>query len=93
VKTHVKNTHKARCFVWRENNPDLNYNPTRIWGRGVLPEEVSHSRKRDIFLGTWNGWSLYKAGSLTHTAAAKELARYKLDLVGMQEVRWDKGAQ
>jgi hypothetical protein len=23
-------------------------------------------------------------------AAARELARYKLDLVGMQEVRWDK---
>jgi hypothetical protein len=22
---------------------------------------------------------------------AKELARYKLDLVGVQEVRWDKG--
>jgi hypothetical protein len=29
------------------------------------------------------------AGSLT--AAAKELSRYKLDLVGVQEVRWDKG--
>jgi len=28
-------------------------------------------------------------GSLT--AAARELARYKLDLVGVQEVRWDKG--
>ena len=25
------------------------------------------------------------------TAAARELARYKLDLVGVQEVRWDKG--
>ena len=24
-------------------------------------------------------------------AAAKELARYKLDLVGVQEVRWEKG--
>ena len=28
------------------------------------------------------------AGSLT--AADRELARYKLDLVGVQEVRWDK---
>jgi len=37
--------------------------------------------------GTWNTWSLYRAGSLT--AAARELARYKLDLVGVQEVRWD----
>ena len=32
--------------------------------------------------------SLYRAGS--PTAAARELARYKLDLVGVQEVRWDK---
>ena len=45
-------------------------------------------RKRDIFLGTWNVRSLYRAGSLM--AAARELARYKLDLVGVQEVRWDK---
>jgi len=38
---------------------------------------------------TWNVRSLYRAGSLT--AAAWELARYKLNLVGEQEVRWDKG--
>jgi copper oxidase (laccase) domain-containing protein len=31
--------------------------------------------------------SLYRAGSLA--AAARELARYKLNLVGVQEVRWD----
>ena len=53
-------------------------------------EEVSRSRKRDILLGTWNVRSLYRTGSLT--AAARELARYKLDLVGVQEVRWEKGA-
>jgi len=33
--------------------------------------------------------SLYRAGSLT--AAARDLARYKLDLVAVQEVRWEKG--
>ena len=38
--------------------------------------------------GTWNVRSLYRAGSLT--AAARELATYKVDLVGVQEVRWDK---
>ena len=32
--------------------------------------------------------SFYRAGSLM--AVAKELAKYKLDLVGVQEVRWDK---
>ena len=40
-------------------------------------------------LGTWNVGSLYRAGSLK--AAARELGRYKLDVMGVQEVRWDKG--
>ena len=39
-------------------------------------------------IGTWNVRSLYSTGSLK--AAARELARYELD-VGVQEVRWDKG--
>ena len=38
--------------------------------------------------GTWNVTSLYGAGSAT--AAARELARYQLDLVGAQEVSLDK---
>jgi len=36
----------------------------------------------------WNVRSLYRAGSFT--APARELARYKLDFVGVQEVRWDR---
>ena len=54
-------------------------------------EEVSRSRqrKRDVVLGTWNIRSLFRAGSLK--AVARKLARYKLDLVGVQEVRWDEG--
>jgi exonuclease III len=57
----------------------------------VSLEEVPcrRKRKRDIPLGTWNVRNLYTAGSLT--TVAKELARYKLDIVGVQEVRWDKG--
>ena len=38
--------------------------------------------------GTWNVRSLYRAGSFI--VAARELARYKLDLVSVQEVRWDR---
>jgi hypothetical protein len=62
---------------------------SNLW-RGVFLEEVSRSRKRnrDILLGTWNVRSLYKAGSLM--AAARKLARYKLDLLGLQEMRGDK---
>jgi len=40
-------------------------------------------------IGIWNVRSLYRAGSLK--AGARELVRYKLDVVGLQEVRWDKG--
>jgi hypothetical protein len=38
--------------------------------------------------GTLNVRSLYRPGSLM--TVAWELGRYKLDLVGVQEVRWDK---
>jgi hypothetical protein len=39
--------------------------------------------------GTWEVRSLYRSGSLIRVA--RELARYKLDLLGIEEVRWDKG--
>ena len=57
---------------------------------GVFLEEVSRSRKRNrgILLGTRNVRSLYRAGALM--TADRELAIYKLDLVGVQEVRWEK---
>jgi hypothetical protein len=41
----------------------------------------------DKRFGTWNVRSLYRAGSLK--TVSRELARYKLDLVGVQEVRWE----
>jgi exonuclease III len=45
--------------------------------------------KMDMGFGTWNVSSLYKSGSLK--TVARELGKYKLDLVGIQEVRCDKG--
>ena len=51
----------------------------------VRPKE----QKRDMRFGTWKVRSLYRVCSLT--TAARELARYKLDLVGVREVRWNKG--
>ena len=44
-------------------------------------------QKRVLRFGTWNISSLYRA--VSPTAAARELARYKLGLVDVQEVRWD----
>jgi exonuclease III len=46
-------------------------------------------RKRDMRLCTWNVRNLYRAGSLK--TVARELGKYKLDLVCVQEVRWVKG--
>jgi len=36
-------THKLRCFLWRQNNPEVNYYPTRIsgGGEGVSRESIT----------------------------------------------------
>jgi hypothetical protein len=39
--------------------------------------------------GTWNVRSMYRAGSLR--VLAEEISKCKLDLVEVQEVRWDSG--
>ena len=57
-------------------------------GGGVFLGEASRKIHREMKLGMWNVRSLYRAGSLK--AAARELGRYNLDVVGVQEVRWDK---
>jgi hypothetical protein len=43
----------------------------------------------DMRFGTWHIRSLYKAGSLG--SVSRELSKYKLDLVGLQEVRLEGG--
>jgi exonuclease III len=43
----------------------------------------------DMSFRTWNVRSLYRSGYLKTVSG--ELVKYKLDLVGVQEVRWDKG--
>jgi hypothetical protein len=44
--------------------------------------------KRDMRFGKWNVRRLCRSGSLT--TVARELARYKLDLLGTEEVRWGR---
>jgi hypothetical protein len=46
-------------------------------------------RKMDKRFGTWNVRSMYRAGSLRRVA--DEIWKCKLDLVGVQEVRWGAG--
>ena len=31
-KQKLRITSKVRCFLWRQNNPEVNYSPTRISG-------------------------------------------------------------
>ena len=47
--------------------------------------ETSRNIESEMEISTWKVRSLYRAGSLK--AAARELVRYKLDVVGVQEVR------
>jgi len=82
----IKELPKAALFNFLFSN-----NNTNLWGGMAVLTFHFGPWKRDFFLGTWNVRSLYRAGSFT--AAAIELARYKLHLVGVQEVRWDNGAQ
>jgi exonuclease III len=42
----------------------------------------------DMRFGTWNVRSMYRAGFLR--GVADEISECKLDLVGIQEVRWDR---
>ena len=62
--------------------------PHSVLRGGVFLGEALGRIWRDIKLGTWNVRSLFRARSIK--AAARELARYKLDVVGVQEVSWDK---
>jgi hypothetical protein len=41
----------------------------------------------DMRFGTWNTRSFYRADSLM--TVSRELSRYRLDFVGVQEVRWE----
>jgi len=47
--------------------------------------------KRDVRFSTWKFRNLYRSGSVT--AAVRELVRYKLYLVSVQEVRWGSGGR
>ena len=51
--------------------------------------EISNGKRTlDLIPGMIGACIRGRAGSLT--AAAREVARYKLDILGVQEVRWEK---
>jgi len=84
------NIHMQDVCSGEKNIPEVKCSTTLISREGgVLLGESSHSIQKGMRIGAWEVMSLYRAGSLK--AAARELARYKLDVVGVQEVRRDKG--
>jgi hypothetical protein len=44
----------------------------------------------DTKFGTWNVESFFRVGSLT--VIAREVAKYKLELMGVHEDRWHRGS-
>jgi len=53
----LRNIHKARCFLWRQNNPEVNYSPTRISeGGGVSRGGIAQQEKGQFF------WDLLEVG-------------------------------
>jgi hypothetical protein len=45
-------------------------------------------KEMNMRFGAWNNRSMYRAGSLR--TVVEEISKYKLDLVGVHEVRWDR---
>jgi hypothetical protein len=46
-KQNIKKYSQARCFIWRQNNPEVKYFNTRIYGWGgvgVFLEEASRNK-------------------------------------------------
>jgi len=60
-RTHLlRNIHKARCFLWRQNNPEVNYSPLGSPGvGGGVSRGGIMQQENGLLLGTWNVRSLY----------------------------------
>jgi exonuclease III len=52
-------------------------------------EKQNKRKKIDMRFVTWNVRSIYRSGSLR--AVGEQISKSKLDLVGIQDVRWDGG--
>jgi hypothetical protein len=41
----LRNIHKVKCFLWRQNNPEVNYSPPRISGGSVSGGSIMQQAK------------------------------------------------
>jgi hypothetical protein len=62
---------------------------TKSLGPGRILWQNDPCTEKWMRFGTWNIRNLYRIGSLK--TVARELRKCKLDLVGVQEVGWEKG--
>ena len=59
-KPMLRNTHKSRCFLWRQNDPEVNYSPTRISvggsvSRGSIMQQATEKGQSWLRIGTGGG--------------------------------------
>jgi hypothetical protein len=82
----------ARCFLWRQNSPEVNYSPNRISGGGVFLEERScrhydqkehHSYKT----GTWNVRTLNQGGKLENLKTEMQKNEVSVKCGGKDKVK------
>jgi hypothetical protein len=91
----------ARCFLWRQNNPEVNYSPIRISGEGNVSRETPRSRtyseeyrqkqkkqkeNHSFTIGTWNLRTLNHGGKLENLK--KEMQKNSVSMLGVSEMRW-----
>jgi hypothetical protein len=58
--------------------------------RTIIDDRINDpSDNMDMRFGLWDVRSLYRAGSLM--TVSRKLSKYTLELVGVQEVRWEGG--
>jgi hypothetical protein len=81
------------CWAWGQQLTVKTKLVTKILNKPWIWTESLDKRpkrkKMDMRFDTWNVRSMYRAGSLR--AIEEEISKYKLDLMGVQEVRWDGG--
>ena len=72
IVTYKKHS-RAGCFLWRQNNPEVNYSPTRISGGGVVSrggiaqnskgDEIRYLEARIWDVGMWTGLGWPRTGT------------------------------
>jgi hypothetical protein len=70
---------------YRKKKLATKHKEPRTWRYSL--DKRTKRRNMDTRIRTWNIRSLYRVGTLM--TVSRELSRYRLHLVGVQEVRWE----